>query len=102
MKLIYTNENRFLVYNIQNIIENARITATLKNEYASSAAGDLVPHETWLELWVVDNADYDLAKAAIDSAFKQANESGWDCPQCSERNTASFDVCWQCQAERPD
>jgi hypothetical protein len=102
MKLIYTHENRFLVYNIQNIVENAHIATTLKNEYASSAAGDLVPHETWLELWVVEDDDYRLAMTAIDTAFKQGNPIEWVCQQCSERNTASFDVCWQCQTERPD
>jgi hypothetical protein len=102
MKLIYTHENRFLVYNIQNIIENAHIATTLKNEYASSAAGDLVPHETWLELWVVENSDYDLAIAAIESAFDKSNRIEWICKACLERNTASFDVCWQCQTERSD
>jgi hypothetical protein len=101
MKLIYTHENRFLVYNIQNIVENARIQTTLRNEYASSAAGDLVPHETWLELWVVEDRDYDLATAAIANAFKQEAKLEWTCPQCSELNIASFELCWQCQAERP-
>jgi hypothetical protein len=102
MKLIYTNENRFLVYNIQNIVENARITTTLKNEYASSAAGDLAPHETWLELWVMQDDDLDLAIAAIEAAFNKNNVIDWRCPHCLEHNNASFDACWQCQTERPD
>ncbi|MDQ7072910.1 MAG: DUF2007 domain-containing protein [Gammaproteobacteria bacterium] len=35
MKLLYTRENRYLVYNIQNVIENHGITTLLKNEYAA-------------------------------------------------------------------
>ena len=101
MKLIYTHENRFLVYNIQNIVENARIQTILKNEYDSSAAGDLVPHETWLELWVVEDRDYDLAMAAITNAFKQDAQLEWVCPKCSEPNEPGFELCWQCQTERP-
>lgn len=101
MKLIYTNENRFLVYNIQNIVENAHIQTVLKNEYASSAAGDLVPHETWLELWVQDDGDYDLAMRAIKQAFDEQHEQTWICPQCHEENLGSFDLCWQCQTEKP-
>lgn len=101
MKLIYTNENRFLVYNIQNIVENAHITTVLKNEYASSAAGDLAPHETWLELWVMQDDDYDLAIAAIKVAFNKEGVLDWHCPKCLEHNNASFDSCWQCQMERP-
>jgi len=102
MKLLYTHENRFLVYNIQNIVENAHIPTTLKNEYASSAAGELVPHETWLELWVVEDDDYDLAMVAIDNSFKDNSQSVWVCRQCYEKNAANFDVCWQCQTERPN
>jgi len=98
MKLIYTHENRFLVHNIQNIVENARINTTLRNEYASSAVGDLAPHETWLELWVVENDDYDLAMSAIASAFEAQRSGPWICPRCHEKNEATFEFCWQCQS----
>lgn len=97
MKLIYTNENRYLVNNIQNIVENAGITIMLKNEFSAGAAGDLVPHETWLELWVMNDEDYHLAMQAISNAFNNEHNSEWTCPQCKEINNASFDFCWQCQ-----
>lgn len=48
MKLIYTNENRFLVSNMKNIVENAGIEVTLKNEFAFGGVGDLSPFECWL------------------------------------------------------
>lgn len=102
MKLIYTHENRFLVYNIQNIVENAHIVTTLKNEYAQSAVGDLVPHEAWLELWVLNDGDYDLAISAMNAAFKDSNKSHWLCSHCAEKNLANFEFCWQCQTERPE
>jgi len=47
MKLLYTNENRLLVNNVLNLVENAGIAISLKNEFAGGAAGLLVPHETW-------------------------------------------------------
>ncbi len=98
MKLIYTDENRYLVHNIQNIVENAGITIMLKNEFAAGAAGDLVPHETWLELWVVNDEDYDKTMLLIDSSFSNENEPEWVCSNCKERNDASFDFCWNCQS----
>ncbi|NOQ93855.1 MAG: DUF2007 domain-containing protein [Methylophaga sp.] len=101
MKLIYTNENRYLVHNIQNIVENSGITIMLKNEFAAGAAGDLVPHETWLELWVLNDNDYDKAIAAIDSSFSSVNETEWTCRNCNEVNNASFDFCWNCQHSSP-
>lgn len=101
MKLIYTNENRYLVHNIQNIVENAGITIMLKNEFAAGAAGDLVPHETWLELWVVDDSDYDNAIQAIDASFSNKTDAKWVCRHCGENNDASFDFCWHCQNSAP-
>jgi len=101
LKLIYTNENRYLVHNIQNIVENASINIMLKNEFAAGAAGDLVPHETWLELWVMDDADYDRAIDAIDSSYSNEKDSKWVCDNCMEVNDASFDFCWNCQSASP-
>lgn len=102
MKLIYTNENRLLVSNIQNIVENVGISVMLKNEYAGGAAGELIPHETWLELWVVDDEDYDKAMHTIDNAFSSPDSTGWHCTHCNEHNDASFDFCWQCQNPAPE
>lgn len=101
MKLLYTNENRYLVHNIQNIIENAGIDIMLKNEFAAGAAGDLVPHETWLELWVMNDSDYDKALAILDASFSSDNDKGWVCSNCNEKNDASFEFCWQCQQSAP-
>ena len=96
MKLLYTNENRYLVNNIQNIVDNAGISTMLKNEFAAGAAGDLVPHETWLELWVVEDGDYDKAVTILDAAFSNHNDATWLCKQCNETNDASFEFCWNC------
>jgi hypothetical protein len=98
MKLLYTHENRFLVSNIQNIVENAGINIILKNEYAGGGAGDLVPHETWLEIWV-DETDFMAANNVITSSFSQHDEASWSCQQCQEVNDASFEFCWNCQNE---
>ncbi len=99
MKLIYTNENRFLVNNVKNIVENAGIEVTLKNEFSGGAAGELVVFETWLELWVVDDADYDEAMGLIEALNSSEKGHDWVCSQCGETNDASFEICWKCQSE---
>ncbi|RDH80720.1 MAG: hypothetical protein DIZ80_16975 [endosymbiont of Galathealinum brachiosum] len=100
MKLIYTNENRFIVNNIKNIIENTGIEITLKNEYIAGAAGDLSPFDTWLEIWV-ENEDYNKAMQIVDDIDNADNSHDWFCSNCHEKNNASFELCWQCQSERP-
>ena len=99
MKLIYTNENRFLVSNVKNIIQNAGIEIFLKNEYVAGGAGDLSPFDTWLEVWVEDE-DYERATQLINDIQNTKNAADWVCPVCNETNSASFDFCWQCQHER--
>jgi len=101
MKLIYTNENRFLVSNVKNIIQDAGIEVMLKNEYIGGGAGDLSPFDTWLELWVVEDRDYDRALKLVDSLENPANSREWMCSNCREINSDSFDICWQCQNEKP-
>lgn len=100
MKLIYTNENRFLVNNMKNIVQNADIEVSLKNEYIAGGAGDLSPFDTWLELWVVDEKNYKQAMQLIKEAQTTDNEHDWFCPQCHEINNAAFEICWQCQHEK--
>ena len=102
MKLIYSNENRFIVSNIQNIIEQAGIETLLKNEFISGAAGELAPLDTWLELWIENDKDYAKAIDIINALDKNKNMAGWVCPNCDEKNTAAFEVCWQCQNEKPE
>ena len=97
MKLVYTHENRLLVSNVQNILSNADINLTLKNEYAGGASGDLSFLSTWPELWVVQDDDFDKAMEIINRITNEINESDWSCSQCSEQNSAAFEVCWNCQ-----
>jgi len=99
MKLIYTDENRFLVSNMKNILQNEGVDVTLKNEYIAGGAGDLSPFDTWLELWVTEK-DYAKALKIITSIDNTDSTHDWFCSQCHEKNSASFEICWQCQHER--
>ena len=100
MKLIYTHENRFLVNNMKNIVEGARIPVVLRNEYAIGGVGDLSPFDVWLELWVMEDEDYDLAMRVIQDHIGTNSNAEWTCNNCGERNASSFDICWNCQHAR--
>lgn len=102
MKKVYTNENRFLVGNARNLLEAEGIEVTFRNEHASSAMGELSPIDTWMELWVVNNHDYDRACTILDTALSQASAPEWACGSCGENNDASFELCWQCGASGPE
>lgn len=99
MKLIYTHENRMLVSNLQNILHNAGVTVTLKNEYAAGASGDLAFLSTWPELWVLEEAEYPKAMKIINDVLNKNHKDDWLCNQCGEKNSSAFEWCWNCQNE---
>ena len=94
--MVYSNESSFLVNNVKNIIEAEEIEVFLKNEYAQGAVGEISTFDSWPEIWVVNDLDYDRAIEIVKSS--QSNKTGeWICKSCSESNDLSFEICWKCQ-----
>lgn len=100
MRFVYTHENRILVSNAQNILEIAGIPVVLKNEYAVGGIGDLGVLDTWLELWVIGDQDYEKAVALVAPLLTSEVGAQWTCDSCKETNGAAFDFCWNCQREQ--
>ncbi len=99
MKKVYTNENRLLVGNARGLLEAQGIEVSLRNEYVSGVTGEVPVFETWPELWVVNDRDYERACQIINGAFNDAPGEPWQCDRCSEENAASFEFCWHCGAD---
>lgn len=98
MKLVYTDQNRLLVEHARNVVENAGIEITLRNEWAGGASGEIAPTTAWLELWVVEDGDEARALAAIESAQREAEGPDRVCGNCGESSPAGFVSCWNCEA----
>ncbi|WP_076419080.1 DUF2007 domain-containing protein [Colwellia sp. UCD-KL20] len=99
MKMIYTNENNFLVNNVKNLIEAQNIKTFIKNEFAQGAVGEVSAFDSWPEVWVYDDADFDRADEIAKASQKTIKADDWICKNCSEDNDPSFEVCWSCQEE---
>lgn len=99
MKLIYTDENQILVNNAKNILDNAQFASVIKNEFAASGVGELPAFDTWLELWIIDDNNFEAAAKILRSSFAKDSSPEWTCTHCHEKNAASFEICWNCQCE---
>lgn len=99
MKLIYTHENLVLVAHAQNLLEQAGLRTTIKNEFARGAVGDISALSAWPEVWVMNDDDYDAGVDIIRQAVDKSSVS-WVCPSCNEENDGSFDFCWNCETEK--
>jgi hypothetical protein len=96
MKLVYTNENNMLVNLAKNILENEGMEVALKNEHGSTG---MHPQFMFLELWVKNDADEEKAKSLIAEIENRPDAEEWECVKCQEKNDASFEICWNCQAQ---
>ena len=100
MKLVYTHENRLMVLNVRNILSDHGIDVVVNKEYASSAAGGLAPIDTWPEVLIVNDDDFDLSMNIIGSLDVKLKTVMWECRGCLEMNDETFDYCWKCRSDK--
>ncbi|ALS99583.1 DUF2007 domain-containing protein [Lacimicrobium alkaliphilum] len=99
---VYSNEDRFLVQQIKDMLESNGIPCFIKNEFAIGGAGDLSPFDCWPEVWIIDN-DWQTKAEQVIEGVKSDPQQGrdWCCKKCGETNAGSFGICWSCGAQAP-
>ncbi len=99
MKMVYTNESQFLVTNVRNLIEAQDIKTFLKNEFAQGAVGEISAFDSWPEVWIFEDSDFEQASQIATNSQVINKGQDWKCKQCAESNDASFEICWNCQGD---
>lgn len=97
MKRVFGSYNQQLVHHAKNLLEAAGIRVLVRNQYLSSAMGELPPAECQAELWVLEDADSEKANQIL-RADPPAGPD-WSCA-CGETLGAQFTQCWRCGARR--
>ncbi len=100
MKKVTRAENVVMITHYKNILEAEGIACEIRNAVLNQIFGEMPFEETWPELWVVNDIDYDRAKQLIDSAIlDESPRAPWRCKNCGEENEGQFAACWSCGAE---
>jgi hypothetical protein len=97
LKRVFSSYNLAAVHHARNLLDAAGIRAVVKNQYLSSAMGDLPPAECQPELWVL--ADFDATRAEQILFRSEPQGPGWQCG-CGEPLGAQFTQCWNCGSYR--
>ena len=100
MKKLYTHENRMIIFNLKNVLQEKGIDSSVINEFASGGAGDLATFDTWPELWISDVERFGEAESILQKIVFGSDDGYWHCRGCQEKNGAAFELCWKCG--RPD
>jgi len=104
MQKFYSDYNQVKVRQVKALLDDAGVPCFVKNEYIQGASGEVPPHETLPEVWLIDNRYLSDAQALLEqleSDLSEHADTPWTCKQCAEENEGQFMICWQCQAARP-
>ena len=96
LKRIYSSHNLAAVHHARNLLETEGIRAVVKNEFLSSAMGDLPPAECQAEVWVLSEKDFQAAETILQNAFSLKSGEPWKCHSCGETCEGQFTQCWRC------
>lgn len=83
-----------------DLLRQAGIEASVQRYFASSIAGDIPPDQALPEVWVLDDAQHDRAKALL-ADLQRPQWRHWLCPGCGERIDGPFEQCWNCGQAMP-
>jgi hypothetical protein len=98
MKHIYTHDNIAILHNVKNMLATHDIESFVKNEHSVPLGARHGINNTFLELWLLHDADFERASALIKSEVESADQGEpWVCSKCNEENEGTFAVCWNCQ-----
>lgn len=79
----------------------AGIAASVQRAYASGIAGEIPPDQALPEVWVMDDAQLDGARALLE-AWRHLPDRHWLCHACGESVDGPFEQCWNCGAAMPE
>ena len=96
MKLVYSHPNSMILGNMSNALNEIGIETEIRNDILGGVIGEISPGETWIELWIVNEAQAEAATRRIKEILEQSERDDWVCNRCQESNPTTFEVCWQC------
>jgi hypothetical protein len=100
VKRVYSSFNRAAAHHAKNLLEAEGIRAVVRNEFLSSAMGELPPAECQMEVWVLREEDAERADLVLKNSFSPKAGPPWKCSSCGENCEGQFTQCWRCGAYR--
>ena len=94
MTRIHTAKTLAEAHLVRETLLGAGIMAELRGVSRPSLAGEIPIPDAMVSVWVMPE-EGDRASEVL-TAVEQRAHLEWICPVCTERNPASFEVCWRC------
>lgn len=98
MKKLTSAESLITINHYKNLLTSEGIPTEIRNQHLGSIMGEMPFFETWPQLWVINDLDFDRATQLIDSVDAESPGTSWTCAKCGEENEGQFAACWKCGA----
>jgi len=96
MKKLTSADSIITINHFKNLLESEGIPCQIRNEHLGSIMGEMPFVETWPELWIFNDLDFDRATQLITAVDSESPSAPWRCKQCGEENEGQFAACWHC------
>ena len=96
MKKLTSADSLITINHFKNLLEAEGIPCQIRNEHLGSIMGEMPFVETWPELWIVNDLDFDRATQLITAADAESPQAPRRCAKCGEENEGQFAACWNC------
>ena len=96
MRKLTSAETLITINHYKNLLASEGIPTEVRNQHLSSIMGEMPFFETWPQLWVINDLDYDRALQLIQAADAESPAESWKCSKCGEENEGQFGACWNC------
>jgi hypothetical protein len=106
MQRFFRHHDRFHVYQVKSILDEAGIPCFVRNELVQGAIGEIPPMDSEPEIWLQDDEWQPKAQRILKRFYEDQaeisldNKNDWACLHCGQMNEYQFAICWQCQNPR--
>jgi len=91
-----------VLHSVKNVLALNGIESFIKNEFVHSVGVRHGITNTFHELWIYNDGDYEAAGSLIENEVeKEQPEGTWVCADCDEENDLNFEIYWKCQSAQP-
>ncbi len=98
-KCLLAGGNLLQAHTWKGLLQACGIQVELRGEALLGGVGELPVDLQNVELWV-NESELKLAQSQLESLA--CDRPQWQCINCHEMNEDSFELCWQCSAERSE
>ncbi|RZV33026.1 MAG: DUF2007 domain-containing protein [Chromatiales bacterium] len=98
MKKLTSAETIVTITHYKNVLAAEGIPTEVRNQHLGSIMGEMPVFETWPQLWVINDLDFDRALQLIKAVDSESPGEPWTCSRCAEENEGQFAACWNCGA----